>query len=176
MTMMRILEKHNSIKDAFDKYTDTLKKVNERRELWTNETKTNIINTLTLVKDTFKFDWQVQRLEGTKNYQTINICFNKKNSGIVDVKIDEVTGKEKGFKAYTKSGGYLAFCQSYNGKINVIIGFPYIDEWVSQMDAKVIDTIEPELVTEELISKHVVNFLETMTDWEGKDRESIGFK
>ncbi len=174
--MTRILEKHDSIKDAVDKYTDTLKKVNERREIWTNESKAKIIDTLTLVKETFKFDWQVQRLEGTKNYQTINICFNQKSSGIIDIKIDEATGKEKGLKAYIKQGGYLAFCQSFNGKINVIIGFPSIEEWVSRMDVKVIDTIEPEQVTEELISKHVVKFLETMTEWEGKDRETIGFK
>lgn len=176
MTMTRNLEKHDIIKDAFEKYTYILKKVNERRELWTNETKAKIIDTLTLVKDTFKFDWQVQRLEGTQNYQAINICFNQKSSGIVDIKIDEHTGKQKGFEAYTKHGGYLAFCQSYNGKINVIIGFPYIDEWVSQMDVKVIDNIEPEQATEELISKYVVKFLETMTEWEGKDRDTIGFK
>jgi hypothetical protein len=176
MTMTRILEKHDSIKVAFDKYVDTLQKTNERRELWTNETKAKIIESLTLVKDSFKCDWLVQRLERTRNCQTINICFNTKNSGIVDVKIDESTGKEKGVKSYTKHGGYLAYCQSYNGKINVIIGFPYIDEWVFQMDAKVIDTIEPERVTEELISSHVIKFLDIMTEWEGKDRNPIGFK
>lgn len=174
--MTRILEKHDDIKVAFEKYTDTLKKTSERRDLWTNETKAKIIETLTLVKDSFKFDWQVQRIEGTQNYQTINICFNQKHSGIVDVTIDEATGKQKSFKVYTKHGGYLAYCQSYNGKINVIIGFPYIDEWVSQMDIKVIDTIEPVQVTEELISKHVIKFLDMMTEWEGKDRDSIGFK
>ena len=47
MTMTRILEKHDSIKDAVDKYTDTLKKVNERREIWTNESKAKIIDVLT---------------------------------------------------------------------------------------------------------------------------------
>jgi len=171
--MTRILEKHDIIKAAFDKYTETVSKVNERRDLWTNETKVKIIETLTLVKDSFKFEWHVQKLEQTLNFQTINICFNQKNSGTVDVIIDTET---KVYKTYTKYGGYLAYCQSYNGKINVIIGFPYIDELVYKRDIKVIYTIEPEQVTEELISKHVVMFLETMAEWEGKDRESIGFK
>jgi len=174
--MTRILEKYDSIKTAFDKYIDIVRKVNVRREFWTNETKIKIIDSLTLVKDSFNFDWQVQSLEQSRNYQTINICFNSKRSGIADIKIDEFTNKEKGYKAYTKHDGYLAFCQSYNGKINLIIGFPFIDELISQMVAKVIDTIVPENLTEELISKYVITFLDTMIEWEGKDIASIGFK
>jgi hypothetical protein len=170
------LEKHDSISSAVDKYKDSIKKVNERREIWTKETKSKIFETLTKVKDAFEQDWQVQRLEHTQNCQTINICFNSIHSGIVDINTDVVTSKEKATKAYIKHGGYLAFCQTYNGKIKVIVGFPYIDEWIAPMDPKVIDTIEPEKLTEELISKYVVIFIENMTDWEGKDRESIGFK
>lgn len=175
MTMIRVLQNHSNIENAFEKYIGTLKKTNERRELWTNETKAKIVETLTLINNTFNFDWHVQKIEGILNYQTINICFNNKTSGILDAETEPTTGKQKVAKAYIKYGGYLAYCQSYNGKINVIIGFPHIEEWVSKMDIKVIDTIDPSEVTEELISTHMVKFLDTMTEWEGIERTPIGF-
>jgi hypothetical protein len=174
--MTRVLQNHDKVKTAFDKYVDTLKTVQERRQLWKTETKDKIIEILTLIQNSFKFDWHIQRLEQIENYQTININCNNQSSGMVETIIDNETGKPKKFKAYVKYGGYLAYCQSYNGKINVIIGFPYIEEWVTQKDAEVIATIEPNQMTEEMISQHVIKFLQTMTEWEGMDRPPIGFK
>ncbi len=176
MATTRILNKNDKVKIAFNRYIDTLKKTEERRELWKTETKNKLIDTLTLIQKSFKFDWRVQKLESDENYQTINIHCDSKNSGIVENKIDSSTGKVTGKKAYIKHGAYLAYCQSHNGRINVIIGFPYIDELVSKMDIKVIATIEPNQVSEDLISDHVIKFLNTISEWEGMDTPQIGFQ
>lgn len=173
--MAGIIANQEKLQEAFDKYVSTLTKTSERRKLWTGETKNKIIETLTTIQNNFKMGWRVQKIEQAENYQTINIHIDQQNSGIVETKVDYEKNRTSR-KAFTKYGGYLAFCQSYNGKINVIIGFPYIEEWVSQMEAKVIATIEPSEMTEEVITNHVIKFLETMEDWEGKDRAAIGFK
>ncbi len=175
MAITEVLENHNMLKEAFDKYLNSLDQTNERRQLWNSEVKEKIFNVLTSIYNSFKFDWHVQRLESVSNYQTINISCNSHNSGMVKTFYDDNTGKPTKRKAYTKHGGYLAYCQSYNGKINVIIGFPYIDEWVTQMDAKVIATVEPSAITEDIISQHVIKFLQIMSEWEGMDRPPIGF-
>ncbi len=162
------------LQEAFDKYLSTLTKTSERRKLWTSETKNIIIETLTAIQKTFKMGWRIQKLEQTENYQTINIHIDNHSSGII-----QTNNNGTSIKSFTKYGGYLAYCQSYNGKINVIIGFPYIEEWVSQMDIKVIATIEPNEVTEELITNNIIHFLKTMEEWEGKDREPrepVGYK
>jgi hypothetical protein len=172
--MTQILENKAEISQAFKKYLESLDKTNERRILWNKDTKRQIVETLELIVSSFKYDWLVQRLEYIENYQTINVCLNNKGSGMIQNIKDSDTGYSVGHK-YIKHGGYLAFCQSYNGNINVIIGFPYIDEWVLPMDTKVIATIEPSQVTEELITEYVITFLQTMTEWEGHDRPSDGY-
>ena len=175
MAKIEVLENYNMLKEAFDRYLNSLNKTNERRQLWTSEVKEKIFNILTTIHNSFKFDWHVQRLESVSNYQTINISCNSQNSGLVETFYDNNTGNPTNRKVYTKHGGFLSYCQSYNGKLNVIIGFPYIDEWVTEMDAKVIATIEPSTITQEIISEHVIKFLQIMSEWEGMDRPPIGF-
>lgn len=173
--METISEMQNKVKQTFDKYLEALNKTKERRQLWINETKERIIKTLTLIEQTYKFDWHVQRLENVQNYQTINICCNTQNSGIIETTFDINSNKPLKTKAYKKYGGYLAYCQSYNGKINVIMGLPHVEEWVGEMNTRVITTIEPSNVTEEIILQHVIEFLQILTKWEGmEDMEDDG--
>jgi len=174
--MRRVLNKHGEIKSAFDSYMGTLKQTEARRDLWKSETKDKLLDTLSLIEKDFEFDWHVQKIDLMDNYQTVNISCNNKNSGIVEREIDLDTGKIKRSKAHVKRGGYLAYCQSYNGKINVIVGFPSIDELVDEKEVKVIANIEPKQLTEELISEQVIEFLKLLSDWEGMDRAPIGFK
>lgn len=170
------LKNHEKIKDAFEKYTKRLDKTSERRELWKNKTKEKIICTLELIQSHFKFDWHVQKLEDIENYQTINISCNSKSSGMIETERDFETGKVTKVKSYIKYGGYLAFGQSYNGMINVFIKYPYIEEWVKEMNVEVLDTIEPSKLSEEVISQFAIQFLNKLSTWEGTDRTPLGFK
>lgn len=173
--MNRELKNQEKVRIVFDKYVDSLTKTTERRELWKTETKEKIFEVLSLVEKTFKFQWHVQRIEVIDNYQTINICCNDRASGLIETIYEENTNNLIKRKSFIKHGGYLAYCQSYNGKINVVIGFPYIDEWVEQMNSKVIATLEPSQITETLITDQVIYFLQSLSEWEGKDRTPVGF-
>ncbi len=173
--MAQILDNQDKLAEAFDRYIESLVKTEERRQLWVTETKGKILEVLKAIEKTFEFEWSVQLLEDIKNYQTINLSFANTQSGLEEILVNNKTGRKRK-KSYIKHGGYLAFCQSYNGKINVIIGFPDIEIWVLPMEAKVIATVEPSHITEELITEYVVKFLQTMTEWEGEDRLPIGFK
>ena len=174
--MERILNKQKKLKEAFEKYTESINKTNERRQLWKSETKGKIYDVLKLIEKNFKFDWHVQRLEDIENYETINISCNSKSSGLKETVRELGTENIKSSKVFVKYGGYLAFSQSYNGKINVFMKFPYIEEWVQEMNVEVFDTIEPVQITEELISDFVIKFLDKLSKWEGVDREPLGCK
>jgi hypothetical protein len=175
MKMTGELQNQEKVKVAFDKYVESLTKTNERRELWNTRIKEKIFEVLSLIENTFKFQWNVQKIETIENYQTINICCNDTSSGIIETIYESNTENPIKKKSFVKHGGYLAYCQSYNGKINVVIGFPYIEKWVDQMDSKVIATLEPGQITEASIIEHVTTFLQTMSEWEGRDRFPIGF-
>lgn len=173
--MEKKLKIAQDFKTAFTNYTDCLSKVEARRQLWETETKEIIYNSLTQITKDYKFQWHVQRLEHLTNYQTINISFNNLNSGISEKEYDKA-GKLVHAKSYIKHGGYMAYCQSFNGKVNVLIVYPYIEEWVTQKEAKVIATIEPKEISNEKILQHLVQFLNEMSAWEGTDRPPIGYQ
>jgi len=166
------------IDTAFEKYNNALDKIEERRLLWNSEIKSKIINYLSIIQKTYGLDWQVQRIENLKNYQTINISFNTTSSGIVE--INDNDSDEKGWRKFVKYGGYLAYSQLYHGKISVFIGYPYIDEWVEQMENKFINLYDPNEINEDLIENHVITFLDDMAEWEGTfkveiERNRVGY-
>ncbi|MFH7010852.1 hypothetical protein ACHRV5_03215 [Flavobacterium sp. FlaQc-52] len=170
------MKNQEKLKQAFEKYSDSLIQIQERRLLWKNETKEKIYEALKTIENEFKPHFHIQKIEHIENYQTINISFNSQNSGMIETVKDFQTGKITSFKPYLKHSGYLAFSQSYNGKINIFMKFPYIEEWILEMNVEVFDTIEPKLVTEELISEFVIKFLNKQSQWEGADRTPVGFK
>ena len=95
------------------------------------------------VKKSSDIDWQVQKVEGLANLEAVNIHFNKQASGFIET-------NSKGITNHTKHGGALIFTQAYNGKIFIIYTYPHIDNWVGQLDNKLIDKVDPEKITEEL--------------------------
>ena len=175
---MTEIKNQEEINKAFDKYKNALDRIDERRLLWNSEIKSIIIKSLTNIQQTHKLNWEVQRIENLKNYQTINISFYTTNSGIVEIK--DKDSDEKGLKKFVKHGGYLAYSQLYHGKISVFIGYPHIDEWVEQMENEFINLYEPNEINEDLIESHVITFLDTMAEWEGTfkvqiERRKVGY-
>jgi hypothetical protein len=150
-------------------YTDTLEKIQQRRELWKNSTRENIHKVLENILSTAKLkNMNTQKVLGCENLEAVNIGFYQTASGIV-----LIDGKE--VKSAEKHGGRLYFSQAYNGKIFVIILYPYIDDYVDQMDNNLIGTHEPEEFSNELIVNYFEKFMSEMIKWETNDRKPIGY-
>jgi hypothetical protein len=173
--MEHILNKHIEIEKAFNNYNSALEKTIKRRELWNSDAKPKLIATLEKIVKEFGFSWAVQRLESTQNLETINIKIHSQNSGIIELTNDENTGKITKRKAYIKHGGYLAFCQMFNGKVNVIVSHPSIESWVDKRPTSFLGTHGPNEITEDLIANYVIKFLDLMTEFESLESQKIGF-
>jgi hypothetical protein len=156
---------------AFDKYYESLINIGSRREVWGNEIENLLITTLKSVKAEIKIGLQIQNVKQVNNYSSIIFCLNNTPSGLF-----KPLGASS-VENYIKIGGALVFAQSYNGKINIIVRFPYIENFLSEMDVKVIKTISPELITENLIKEMVAEFFDYMTLWEDENLHSarIGY-
>lgn len=157
------IAKANQIKVSADKLKQALNKIDQRRVEWM-VAKTRIINVLNFILKEYDFQWTVQILEELQNLQTVNIKFNSRNSKIVEVK-NSSDGKET-TKAYFKYGGYLAFMQTYNSQVAVLLKYPHIEEWVDEMESKQLGWYDPEEITNNLILEKVNIFLEEMIKWE----------
>jgi hypothetical protein len=77
-----------------------------------------------------------------------------------------------------KEGGFLFYTQIYNGKVSVWISLPVIENFVEQQAPAPLDIYEPSEIKEDLIVRHVAEFLKTMALWEDQDMEhhEIGYK
>lgn len=162
---MKLEELSGKGKDLQKAIDETFK----RRDLWTNEKKTIVQGTLEKVKGFLKIDCHVQNVQMYENYGAVTLSMGKSPSGI--------SGKSPGEKIFVKQGGYLAFSQSYTGKLFVIAGMPYIESITDQIEPIVLTTVDPEEIDESFVLKKVDQFLKKIIQWEsGKEYTAVGFK
>lgn len=159
----------DKVLEKIEVYKKSLTKIDENRKLWKDSIKQLIYDTLIKVKKASDLDWHVQKVEGLTNLEAVNISFNKQLSGLIET-------TQNGRRHNEKHGGALIFAQAYNGQIFIIYIYPYVENWVSQLDNKLIEKLEPQRITEEFVLNHVARFLDEMSNWENStERTKIGF-
>ena len=147
----------------------TQEDINERRLNWTHTTRDRIRLLLEAIKGQSGLpDLSIQVIAGNTNGEGVNIGFKPANSGIV-----ESAGQQT--KALTKHGGRLCFSQGYNGKVFVIILYPYVEDRVGQLENKVIGHHDPREIDENFVVSAFEQFMAEMTAWESSDRTPIGY-
>jgi hypothetical protein len=80
-----------------------------------------------------------------------------------------------------KQNGTLVYQQLFNGKILVLIQYPYIEKYGEQLPPKTIAIYRPEEMKAPYILRHVEEFITEVARWEDYDDDSdtvqrIGFK
>lgn len=160
----------DALKTDLQLYRTVIDKVNRNRQGW-EDAKNLIFSTLTKVVKATKMKAKVEKEEKRRGMELVYLCFENRESGIY-----EEIGSTK--RHYMKEGGYLFYTQIYNGKITVWISLPTIEDFMDRVPPKPIEVYEPSEIKEEIIIKHVSEFLKAMTEWEDKDIEhhAIGFK
>lgn len=167
---MGILESDiNRIRERANLYLESQEAIDQRRQEWHNKLKPRLLNCLHTLEHEVALDWAVGTFEHKMNLQSVYLSFPNKESGIPML-------KEEGKAQHIKFGGYLAYSQSSNGKIQVWISFPTIEEIKEADETKPLGEYEPEDITEDMIVQDVENFLLEMVRWENYHKEAIGFK
>jgi len=148
----------------------TQDKIQKNREIWTSQTKPILIETLGKIKEKFDLEWHVQILDEVKNSEGVNITFGFKRSGFKSV-------SDKTMRSYLKKGGTIVFSQAYNGEIFVIILYPFVEEFVSESDNKLLGKFDPLIINEDFIVEKVSTFIDEMIKWEKSTfYNRVGFK
>jgi hypothetical protein len=82
-----------------------------------------------------------------------------------------------------KQGGSLVYQQLFNGKVLVLINFPYIEKYGQPQPPKTIAIYRPEELKEPYFLRHIETFVSDITAWEDYDddvvpepNQRIGFK
>ena len=80
---------------------------------------------------------------------------------------------EKTDKPLIKHNGSLVYQQLFNGKVQVMIGFPYIEGFGEPRQPKVIGIYRPEEIKPPFLVRHMEDFIKEITMWEDFDDDEI---
>lgn len=159
------------IRDKAGQYKELLDKIENRRSMWKSHTKELIKDTLTEIKKSFNFDWDIQTNDFQKNHEAVLLHFRLSHSGIVEE-------SHNGFRAFIKRGAYIAYSQTVDGRIAAWISYPYIEELQEPPPKEIIEILEPEEIEENKMVVHFQLFLDKIIQLEEPEKEQfqkVGF-
>lgn len=150
-------------------YSHALLKIQERRQYWQLHAKPFLLKYINSVVEKCPLKWKAGINEILQNLESVYLVFDAEPSGIVEQSQFSLVQK-------MKIGGFLSFSQTRNGQIVVWINYPYIDGMTEEKSkTDMLETIEPEELTEESVNRFIEKFLDEMTQWENDARDEIGF-
>ena len=153
-----------------EEYRQVLAKVNDRRRHWHEHSKPFLKQHLSEVSEKHQLNWKAGATESMQGLEAVYLVFDLEPSGMVEQSAFSVVQK-------MKVGGFLSFSQTRNGQVVVWISFPFIDGMADEKPkVETIETIEPEEITVESVTRFISKFLDEMIQWENDSRDEIGFR
>jgi len=165
--MEKLIELASNIKGV---YTE----IDSYRLEWDSSTKAIIQRTFKSVQKKIDLNLKIRNIDDIKNLESIRLTFGFLNSGLL---IEPKKGKQTPPPmVLIKKGGYLSYTQMANGKINVFIHYPYIQDIYGDPERILeINMFNPKDIHKELILEHIELFLEEILKWEKEEKKLIGF-
>ncbi len=165
----------SSLKSKVELYKETLQNTKDYRSKWEPEVKPLIINTLEDLNKKTGLGAKVDVKKNLENLEVIVLDLGKEESGIKEMIPDSELKRE-----LIKSNGALIFQQMFNGKIMVMIIYPYIEGYGEPRPPKNVEIVRPHELNEGYIFRYFDELIKEVTDWEDYDDDQptvnkIGF-
>ena len=156
-------------------YKQILANTIKYREEWHNELKKMIVDTLEHIAKETNLDAKVIVRDNVENMEAVVFDLGRVHSGLRE-KISESDIK----KTIVKTQGAIVYQQLFNGKIMIMIIYPYIEGYGEPKPPKNIEILRPEELKQGFILRHVEEFIKEITEWEDYDDDQpskpiIGF-
>jgi hypothetical protein len=143
------------------------------RKQWSDELKHNIIAQVAHMAGETGLEIKIETRTDIQNLEAIVISLGESKSGLYQ-KINEDVQRH-----LIKNNGALIFQQIFNGKIIVLINYPYIEGYGEPQPPKTLSIYRPEELTQPFLLRHLEDFVAEITRWEDYDDEEpnkrIGF-
>jgi len=162
-----------SLQAKISHYTTILNNTKSYRKDWHEHLKQLIGTTLeTIIKKT-NIPARLDIQDEIENLEVIVFSLGQETSGIAE-RIPNSQSK----RPFIKSNGSLIYQQLFNGKIMIMIAYPFIEGYGQPKPPKMMEILRPEEFKEAYIIRHVEEFMREINDWEDYDddiQEKMGF-
>ena len=168
------MDDYNGLISKVQRYQSILNNTKEYRERWTEQLKGLIISELENMMKVSGLNGKIETSDKVQNLEYIILSLGSEESGISEI-INEKTDKP-----LIKNNGSLIYQQLYNGKIQVMIAYPYIEGFGEPRPPKVVAIYRPEEIKSPFLIRHMEDFIKEITQWEDYDDDDqpskIGFQ
>ena len=157
-----------------DQYKDVLQNTLKYREEWKTGLQEKICSILQHLITATKLEAEVVTRLEIENLGAVLLTLGTTKSGMFQKVSEEV------HRDLIKHNGSLVYQQLFNGKIIVLINYPFIENYGQPRPPKTIAIYRPEELKEPYFVRHMEDFIQEITNWEDYDDEKkkkkIGFQ
>lgn len=166
---------YSGLKARVIRYKETLLNTAKYRLAWQNELREAIQQQLNSAVEAAEIPGKVELRSEIGNLEAIVLTLGVASSGLGEPMGDGLR------RDLIKQNGTLVYQQLFNGKILVLIQYPYIEKYGEQLPPKTLAIYRPEEIKAPYILRHVEEFITEVARWEDYDDDSdtvqrIGFK
>ncbi len=155
-------------------YEEVLQNTQEYRKSWHEHTRNDIQKTLQRMIEHTGLKATVELRSDIENLEAIVLSLGQAKSGMYQKVSDDVQ------RHLIKHNGSLVYQQLFNGKIIVLLNYPFIENYGKPRPPKTIAIYRPEELREPYFIRHMEEFVQEVTNWEDYDDDEpnkrIGFQ
>ncbi|MCR9098948.1 MAG: hypothetical protein NXI25_03290 [bacterium] len=163
-----------TLKRKVQQYEEVLQNTKAYREKWKTETCKQIQDTLQDMLEATGFAARLEHRSDVENLEAVVLTLGQSKSGMYQQVSEDVQ------RHLIKHNGSLVYQQLFNGKIIVLINYPFIENYGQPRPPKTIAIYRPEELKEPYFLRHMEEFLQEITNWEDYDDDEpnkrIGFQ
>jgi hypothetical protein len=162
-----------NLKRKVSQYKEVLQNTDTYRKVWEETLRTAIKNRLEELAEATGLEAVVEERSEMENLQAVTLSLGDTKSGMY-----QVVGRDIQ-RHLIKHNGSLIYQQLFNGKIIVLIQYPFIENYGQPSPPKTLAIYRPEELKDPYIVRHLEEFVLEITKWEDYDDDEpnkrIGF-
>ena len=162
-----------NLKRKVDQYKEVLKNTKEYREVWKLELKEYIKTYLSSALEATDLEANLDERTDMEKLEAIVLSLGEVKSGMYQKVSEDI------HRHLIKHNGSLIYQQLFNGKIIVLINYPFIESYGKPRPPKTIAIYRPEELKAPFFLRHLEEFITEITNWEDYDDDEpnkrIGF-
>jgi hypothetical protein len=168
------MDDYNGLIAKVQRYQTVLANTKTYRERWKTQLKPLIVSELENMLKVTNLQGTIESSDKVRHLEYVILSLGAEESGISEIINDKTD------KPLIKQNGSLIYQQLFNGKVQVMIGYPYIEGFGEPRPAKMIAIYRPEELKTPFIVRHMEDFIKEITMWEDFDDDDqvaakIGF-
>jgi hypothetical protein len=162
-----------NLKRKVSQYKEVLQNTEKYRAAWHESIKQNIIDSLQELIDATELGASIEERAEMENLQAVVVTLGEVKSGMFQQLGTDIQ------RHLIKHNGSLIYQQLFNGKIIVLINYPFIESYGEPNPPKTIAIYRPEELSKVYYTRHLEEFVQEITKWEDYDddepNKKIGF-